>query len=62
MNEDGSISKCGYNMVYFFKFVWLGYYWVDVIKNLDINMFVLVYKGDNKVVIVVINCGILVVS
>ncbi|WP_347380572.1 carbohydrate-binding protein [Paenibacillus pabuli] len=57
MNEDGSISKRGYNMAHFSKFVRPGYYRVDATKNPDTNTFVSAYKGDNKVVIVAINRG-----
>lgn len=42
-------------MVYFLKFVCFGYVRIDVMKNFNLNVYVLVYKGDNKVVIVVIN-------
>ncbi|UPK41363.1 carbohydrate-binding protein [Paenibacillus pabuli] len=57
MNEDGTISKRGYNMAHFSKFVRPGYYRVDATKNPDTNTFVSAYKGDNKVVIVAINRG-----
>ncbi|WP_408891995.1 carbohydrate-binding protein [Paenibacillus taichungensis] len=57
MNEDGSISKRGYNLAHFSKFVRPGYYRVDATKNPDTNTFVSAYKGDNKVVIVAINRG-----
>lgn len=62
MNEDGSISKRGYNMAHFSKFVRPGYYRVDATKNPDTNTFVSAYKGDNKVVIVAINRGTSAVS
>ncbi|MFD1131113.1 carbohydrate-binding protein [Paenibacillus provencensis] len=57
MNEDGTISKRGYNMAHFSKFVRPGYRRVDATKNPDTNTFVSAYKGDNKVVIVAINRG-----
>ncbi|MEN1990342.1 carbohydrate-binding protein [Paenibacillus sp. ES5-4] len=57
MNENGTISKRGYNMAHFSKFVRPGYYRVDATKNPDTNTFVSAYKGDNKVVIVAINRG-----
>lgn len=57
MNEDGTISKRGYNMAHFSKFVRPGYYRVDATKNPDTNTFVSAYKGDNKMVIVAINRG-----
>ncbi|WP_062833672.1 carbohydrate-binding protein [Paenibacillus amylolyticus] len=55
MKEDGTISKRGYNMAHFSKFVRPGYLRVDATKNPDTNTFVSAYKGDNKVVIVAIN-------
>lgn len=57
MNENGTISKRGYNMAHFSKFVRPGYIRVDATKNPDTNTFVSAYKGDNKVVIVAINRG-----
>ncbi|WP_127537209.1 carbohydrate-binding protein [Paenibacillus illinoisensis] len=62
MNEDGIISKRGYNMAHFSKFVRPGYYRVDATKNPDTNTFVSAYKGDNKAVIVAINRGTSAVS
>lgn len=62
MNEDGSISKRGYNMAHFSKFVRPGYYRVDATKNPDTNTFISAYKGDNKAVIVAINRGTSAVS
>ncbi|WP_413775778.1 carbohydrate-binding protein [Paenibacillus sp. LS1] len=55
MKEDGTISKRGYNMAHFSKFVRPGYLRVDATKNPDTNTFVSAYKGDDKVVIVAIN-------
>lgn len=57
MKEDGSISKRGYNMAHFSKFVRPGFVRVDATKNPDTQTFVSAYKGDNKVVIVAINRG-----
>ncbi len=57
MKEDGTISKRGYNMAQFSKFVRPGYVRVDATKNPDTNTFVSAYKGNNKVVIVAINRG-----
>lgn len=55
MKEDGTISKRGYNMAHFSKFVRPGYIRVDATKNPNANVYVSAYKGDNKVVIVAIN-------
>lgn len=57
MKEDGTISKRGYNMAQFSKFVRPGYVRIDATKNPDTNTFVSAYKGNNKVVIVAINRG-----
>ncbi|MEK3786550.1 glycoside hydrolase family 30 beta sandwich domain-containing protein [Paenibacillus sp. FSL K6-1230] len=57
MKEDGTISKRGYNMAHFSKFVRPGYVRVDATKNPDTNVHVSAYKGNNKVVIVAINRG-----
>ncbi len=55
MKEDGTISKRGYNMAHFSKFVRPGYVRVDATKSPASNVYVSAYKGDNKVVIVAIN-------
>jgi glucuronoarabinoxylan endo-1,4-beta-xylanase len=57
MKEDGTISKRGYNMAHFSKFVRPGYVRVDATKNPNTNIYVSAYKGNNKVVIVAINRG-----
>lgn len=55
MKEDGTISKRGYNMAHFSKFVRPGYVRVDATKNPEANVYVSAYKGNNKIVIVAIN-------
>lgn len=57
MNEDGTISKRGYSMAHFSKFVRPGYVRVEATKNPDTNVFISAYKGNNKAVIVAINRG-----
>jgi glucuronoarabinoxylan endo-1,4-beta-xylanase len=57
MKEDGTISKRGYNMAHFSKFIRPGYVRVDATKNPNTNVYISAYKGDNKVVIVAINRG-----
>jgi glucuronoarabinoxylan endo-1,4-beta-xylanase len=57
MKEDGTISKRGYNMAQFSKFIRPGYVRVDATKNPNNNVYTSAYKGDNKVVIVAINRG-----
>lgn len=55
MKEDGNISKRGYSMAHYSKFVRQGYVRVDATKNPETNVFTSAYKGDNKVVIVAVN-------
>ncbi len=55
MREDGNISKRGYSMAHYAKFVRPGYVRVDATKNPETNVFTSAYKGDNKVVIVAVN-------
>ncbi|EKF35742.1 glycosyl hydrolase [Bacillus xiamenensis] len=55
MKEDGMISKRGYNMAHFSKFVRPGYVRIDATKSPESNVFVSAYKGNNQVVIVAIN-------
>ncbi|GIO62285.1 hypothetical protein J43TS9_38590 [Paenibacillus cineris] len=62
MKEDGTISKRGYNIAHFSKFVRPGYVRVDATKNPDTNVYTSAYKGNNKVVIVAINKGASAVS
>lgn len=57
MKEDGTISKRGYSMAHYSKFVRPGYVRVDATKNPDTNVFISAYKGDNKLVIVAVNRG-----
>ena len=62
MKEDGTISKRGYNMAHFSKFIRPGYVRVEATKNPDTDVHTSAYKGDNKVVIVAINKGTSAVS
>ncbi len=55
MKEDGTISKRGYSMAHYSKFVRPGYVRVDATKNPENNVFTSAYKGDNKAVIVAVN-------
>jgi glucuronoarabinoxylan endo-1,4-beta-xylanase len=57
IKEDGNVSKRGYMMAQFSKFVRPGYVRVDATKNPTSNVYVSAYKGNNKVVIVAINKG-----
>jgi len=57
IKEDGSISKRGYNMAHFSKFVRPGYVRIDATENPDTDVYTSAYKGDNKVVVVAINRG-----
>jgi glucuronoarabinoxylan endo-1,4-beta-xylanase len=55
MKEDGSISKRGWMMAHFSKFVRTGFYRVKVPKKPSNGLFVSAYKSDTDVVIVVVN-------
>ncbi len=55
MKEDGTISKRGYMMAHFSKFVRPGYVRIDATKNPVHNVYVSAYKKENEVVIVSIN-------
>ncbi|MDS0527342.1 glucuronoxylanase [Clostridium sp. SHJSY1] len=57
MKEDGNISKRGYMMAHFSKFVRPGYVRVDVAKSPATNVFLSAYKGNKKAVIIAINKG-----
>jgi len=57
IKEDGTISKRGYMMAHYSKFIRPGYIRVEATKNPDPDVFVSAYKGDNKVVIVAVNSG-----
>jgi glucuronoarabinoxylan endo-1,4-beta-xylanase len=57
MKEDGTISKRGYSMAHFSKFVRPGYKRIDATARPDTNVYVSAYKGNNKLVIVAINKG-----
>ena len=55
MREDGTISKRGYMMAHFSKFIRPGYIRIEATKIPETNVFVSAYKGGNKVVIVAVN-------
>ncbi len=55
IKEDGTISKRGYSMAHYSKFVRPGDVRVDATKNPANGVYVSAYKGNNKVVIIVIN-------
>lgn len=55
MKEDGTISKRGYMMAHYSKFVRPGYVRVDTESPSSNGVFVSAYKGDGKTVIVAIN-------
>lgn len=57
MKEDGTISKRGYCMAQFSKFIRRGYKRVAATENPDTNIYVSAYTGDGKAVIVAINKG-----
>ena len=55
IKEDGTISKRGYSMAHYSKFIRPGYERVEATKKPASGVFVSAYKGDNKVVIVALN-------
>ncbi|GAL84854.1 carbohydrate-binding family 6 protein [Sporocytophaga myxococcoides] len=55
MKEDGTISKRGYMMTHYSKFVRPGYYRVDATKNPTTDVYVSAYKKGDDVVIVALN-------
>lgn len=57
MKEDGTISKRGYCMAQYSKFVRRGYKRVAATENPDNGVYVSAYTGDGKAVIVAINKG-----
>lgn len=55
MKEDGNISKRGYMMTHYSKFVRPGYYRVDATKNPTTDVYVSAYKKGDDVVVVALN-------
>jgi len=55
LKENGAISKRGWMMAHFSKFVRPGYVRVDATKAPETNVFVSAYKSGSKVVIVAVN-------
>lgn len=55
MKEDGTISKRGYSMVHFSKFIRPGFIRVDATKNPATNVYVSAYKAGDQIVIVCVN-------
>lgn len=55
MKEDGTISKRGYMMAHFSKFVRPGYIRIEADERPAYSINTSAYKGDNEIVVVVIN-------
>jgi glucuronoarabinoxylan endo-1,4-beta-xylanase len=55
IKENGQVSKRGYCMAQFSKFVRPGYVRVDATKNPTTDVYVSAYKNDQKMVVVVVN-------
>lgn len=55
MKEDGTISKRGYMLCHYSKFVRPGYLRVDATKNPTTDVYLSAYKKGNDVVVVAIN-------
>ena len=57
MTEDGVVSKRGYLMAQYAKFIRPGYIRVGASQPGDANVGVTAYKGDNRLVVVAVNRG-----
>ncbi len=57
MNEDGTISKRGYMMAQYSKFIRPEYVRIDATEQPETGIMVSAYKDDGEVVIVAINSG-----
>lgn len=57
MKEDGTISKRGYCMAQYSKFIRRGYKRVSATVNPNTDVYVSAYTGDGKAVIVAVNKG-----
>lgn len=57
MKENGQISKRGYCMAQYSKYVRPGYVRVDATETPNTNVYVSAYKGNNQAVIVAVNNG-----
>ncbi len=55
IKENGAVSKRGYNMAQFSKFIRPGYVRVEATKNPTTNVYVSAYKNNQNVVVVVVN-------
>ncbi|MEJ2614871.1 MAG: T9SS type A sorting domain-containing protein, partial [Ignavibacteriaceae bacterium] len=55
IDEDGSVSKRGYVMSQYARFVRPGFFRVDATANPQADVYVTAYKDSNKIVIVAIN-------
>ena len=55
MKEDGTISKRGYCMAHFSKFVRPGYIRIGATENPANGVSVSAFKGDGEVVVVAVN-------
>ncbi len=57
IKENGLVSKRGYCMAQFSKFIRPGYVRVDATKNPTTDVYVSAYKSDQKIVVVAVNRG-----
>ena len=57
VGDDGVVTKRGYVMSNYAKFIRPGYVRVGATKNPKSTVFVSAYKGDGKTIIVVVNTG-----
>jgi glucuronoarabinoxylan endo-1,4-beta-xylanase len=57
IKDNGQVSKRGYCMAQFSKFIRPGYVRVDATKNPTTDVYVSAYKSDQNMVVVVVNRG-----
>jgi glucuronoarabinoxylan endo-1,4-beta-xylanase len=56
-SEDGDVSKRGYVMSHYSRFIRPGYHRIDATQNPQTDIFVSAYTGEDKTVIVALNMG-----
>jgi glucuronoarabinoxylan endo-1,4-beta-xylanase len=57
ISEDGNVSKRGYVMSQYSKFIRPGYVRVDATERPQTQVYLTAYKSDSKLIIVVVNTG-----
>lgn len=57
LKEDGTISKRGYSMAHYSKFIRPGYVRIETTENPQTEVYTSAFKENNKVVVVAVNKG-----